>query len=144
MPDCVVDASVVAMANGDISGRRPGNVLDRRLAVIEQVGDGARRLRYNSRLFGEYKRLVQQSRNDAIELFFLALAYRAILVRRNTLSGPDHDVATRKCRWPNHDRHLLAAALGGADPTIFVTESRLAQCGVRVLRHFRVHVEHLA
>lgn len=121
MPDCVLDASVVALANGDIAARRPGNMLDRRLAVIEHVVSGARRLRYNSRLLAEYEHLIQQHRNDVIYLLFEVLdSKRSIYVPRNTLSRQHHASATERCRWPSHDQHLLAAALGGNNPVIFV------------------------
>ena len=143
MPDCVLDATVVAMANGEIAARRPGNVFDRRLAVVEQVVSGARRLRYNPRLWGEYERVIQQYRNDVIELFFSVLADRSVFVRRNTLSRQDYAKATQRCRWPSHDQHLLAAALGGVDPAIVVTESCLARCAPQILACFAVHIEHL-
>ena len=42
-----------------------------------------------------------------------------------------------------HDQHLLAAALDGVDPVIFVTERCLARCAGKVLSHFRIHIEHL-
>ncbi len=142
MPDCVLDASVVALSNGDLAGRRPGNVFDRRLNVIEQVVAGARRLRYNQKLLGEYRRLIRDYRNDVIELLFFVLdSDRAVLVSRSTLSRQNYDRATLQCRWPSHDQHLLAAALDGADPSIFVTEVRLADCARRVFAYFAVHVE---
>jgi hypothetical protein len=144
MSDCVLDASVVAFSNGDIAGRRPGNVFDRRLAAIERVVSGERSLRYNSKLLGEYKGLVRVYRNDVIELLFIILADKGVLVKRNTLSRQEHAVATGKCRWPSHDQHLLAAAVGGIDPVIVVTESHLASCAARVLTYFAVYVEHLA
>ncbi len=144
MPDCVVDATVVAMANGDIAGRRAGNVLDRRLAVLEEVARGARRLRYNAKLLDEYRPFIAVFRNDVIEVFFRVLADRAVLVRRSTLTRQDHTTATRTCRWPSHDQHLLAAALDGDDSTIFVTEARLAGCAAAILAHFAVHIAHLA
>jgi hypothetical protein len=145
MPDYVVDATVIGFANGDIAARRPGNVLDRRLSVIEQVVRGVRRLRYNRRLLSEYTQLVQEYRNDVIDAFFALLddSRRAVLVRRSTLSAGDYDTARRSCRWPTHDQHLLAAALGGDDPTIAVTEARHARCAAELLRHFGVHIENL-
>jgi hypothetical protein len=143
MPDCVIDATVIAMANGDIAGRRPGNTLDRRLTVIEQVGRGLRRLRYNTKLQGEYERIVRQYRNDAVELFFIVLADRSVFVTRNTLSRQDHATATQRCQWPGHDQHLIAAALEGDDPTIFVTEPLHVQCAPKILAHFRIHVADL-
>ncbi len=142
MADSVLDASVVAMANGEIAGRRPGNLLDRRLSALEDVVSGRRRLRYNPKLLGEYQRIVREYRNDVIELLFVVLTDRAVLVRRNTLSR-QNSAKARKCGWPSHDRHLLAAAFGGVQPIIFVTEVHLAQCAAPILTCFAVHVEHL-
>lgn len=143
MADCVVDASIVHFANTDLAARRPGNVADRRLQVLEQVAGGLRRVRYNQKLLGEYQQLVQERRNDVIEVFFLVLdSSRAVRVSRSTLSRQDYATA-RCCRWPAHDQHLLAAAIGGDDPSIVVTEGKLARCGAKVLRHFAVHLEHI-
>jgi hypothetical protein len=140
MADSVLDATVVAFGNGDIAARRPGNLFDRRLTAIEQVASGLRRLRYNTRLLGEYTQLIQERRNDVIELFFTALDdERSVLVKRNTLSRQDYARA-RKCRWPTHDQHLLAAAVEGNDPTIFVTESRHVQRAAKILTCFAVHI----
>jgi hypothetical protein len=145
MPDCVLDATVVAFSNGDIAGRRPGNALDRRLAALEQIAAGVRRLRYNPKLLHEYQELIKEYRNDVIETLFNLLddTRRAILVRRNSLSRQDHAKATESCGWPSHDQHLLAAALNGVDPVIVVTEEHHSQCANAILKHFAVHIEYL-
>src|SRR5258707_5093776 len=124
MPDCVLDTTVVAMANGDIAARRPGNIFDRRLVVLESVVNGTLRLRYNTKLLGEYQRLIRDHRNDIIEALFIVLADRAIFVPRSTLARQHYRTATEKCHWPGHDQHLLAAALHGDDSALFVTERR--------------------
>ena len=145
MADCVLDASVVAFSNGDLTARRRGNVFDRRLRAIEQVIAGVHRLRFNGRLLGEYQNLIHEYRNDVIELLFALLdSSRAVLVRRNNLSRQDYAIAVRRCGWPSHDQHLLAAALGGIDSLIVVTEVRLFQCAAQILRSFDVHVERVA
>lgn len=145
MPDCVVDASVVYLANGDIAGRRPGNVLDRRLSVLEEVASGARRLRYNQKLLSEYIQLVTDRRNDVIDALFTLLddGRRAVFVRRNTLSRQHHARARERCNWPPHDQHLLAAAVGGDHPSIVVTEDRLNQCAAAVNLHFGIRIEYM-
>jgi hypothetical protein len=145
MPDCVIDASVVALANGDIAGRRPGNIFDRRLAVIEETVSGLRRLRYNSKLLGEYTDHIRERRNDVLEALFALLddTNRSVFVRRNTLSRQHYDSATDKCQWPSHDQHLLAAAIDGDNPSIVVTEERLQQCAGKILRHFGIHLEYI-
>lgn len=145
MPDCVLDATVVAFANGDLAARRRGNVFDRRLLVIEEVVRGHRRLRYNTRLLGEYSRLIQEYRNDVVHLLFQVLdSERSVRVPRSSLSRQNYDTATTRCGWPSHDQHLLAAAVDGLDPSIFVTEKVLADCAAPVRRHFHIHVVQLA
>lgn len=145
MPDCVIDSTVIAFANGDIAGRRPGNLFDRRLAVLEQVAKGTRRLRYNPKLLHEYEQLIGQYRNDVIEAVFAILddPQRSVRVARSSLSSREHGIATGTCRWPSHDQHLLAAAIGGDYPSIAVTEQRLNQCAAEILRNFQIRIEYL-
>jgi hypothetical protein len=144
MPDWVLDATVVGMTNTELSERRPGNLLDRRLAVIERVAKGEARMRYNQKLMGEYQRLTARRKNDLIDILFDLLdSTKAILVHKNKLTRQEFDLAKNKCGWPSHDQHLLAAAIGGVDPSIFVTERHHFRCQAKVLRHFRVHLEDL-
>ena len=143
MHDCVVDATVIHMANGDISGRRPGNVLDKRLTALHQISSGARRLRYNPKLLGEYQRVARERRNDIIELFFTALAERAILVTRNKLPRHIYATAIQMCGWPSHDQHLLAAAVGGVRPSILVTEQGHLNCAACIRRRLEIRIEDL-
>jgi hypothetical protein len=143
MPDCVVDATVIYKANGDIAGRRSGNLLDKRLAVIQQIGSGLRRLRYNPKLLTEYRRVVREPRNDVIELFFTILSEQAVFVKRNKLPQHSYAKAVERCCWPSHDQHLLAAAIDGVDPSIFVTEERHVNCAACILKAFAVHLENL-
>jgi hypothetical protein len=143
MPDCVVDATVIYKANGDLKGRRAGNILDRRLTVIEQIGSGVRRLRYNQKLLAEYRQVVPSPRNDVIEIFFTALSDRAVFVGRNKLMRHQYAKAIQTCRWPSHDQHLLVAAIGGIHPSIVVTEQAHVDCASCIQRQFAVRVENL-
>lgn len=143
MPDCVFDTTVVAFANGDIAARKPGNTFDRRLSAIERSARANCRIRYNRKLLAEYEAHVRDRRNDVIELFFAALTERGILVARNNLSRQDYATATSRCRWPTHDQHLLAAAVRGDNPTIFVTEQQLADCRAKVRAYFGIDIQHL-
>lgn len=141
MSDAVFDATVVAMANSDLVARKPGNALDVRARLLERCVSRQLRIRYNSRLLGEYTDHVKQRRNDLVELFFQILdSPVAISVRRNRLSASHFSKACR-CRWPSHDQHLIAAALGGDEPCVYVTEEALANCSAAVHREFRVRVE---
>jgi hypothetical protein len=144
MADCVVDATIVGMANQDIAAREPGNVFDQQLILIEEIAHGARRLRYNPKLLSEYEPLTKTHLNDVIDLFFTALTDQGILVKRNKLLRHHFLIAKNRCGWPSHDQHLLAAAIDGDEPTIFVTEEYLAGCAPQILQRFGIRVERLA
>ncbi len=138
--DAVFDTTVVAWANKDIATRKPGNSFDRRLGLLELVVAGRMRIRYNSRLLTEYGQHVRQRRNDVIEFFFTVLdSASAIRVPKNNLSRQQHRLAIQQ-RWPTHDQHLLAAALGGDRPCIYVTEKRHANCAFGIHRVFGIGV----
>jgi hypothetical protein len=139
MRNTVVDASVVAVSNGDLRGRRQNNSMDRRLLIFEEFASRSRRPLYNSRLFSEYQAVTRTVRNDAIRLFLELLTERGLLVRTNRLQRGVRDRAWR-CRWPKHDQHLMAAALGATDAELIVTENTLAACQACVLREFGVRV----
>ena len=144
MNDCVIDATIVCLSNGDLANRVPGNSLDQKLKVLEEVTGFFRRLRYNSRLLNEYERLIDLHQNDVVRLFFDILdSPHAFRVSRNALSRQDHAVAIGDCGWPSHDQHLIAAAIGGVNPSIFVTEQKHATCAVLIWRRMRIQVEHI-
>src|SRR5258708_11582316 len=112
MNDAVLDTTVVAFGNSDIAARKRGNSLDVRLRILEAAVTRQIRIRYTPKLLGEYQQHVRERRNDVIELFFAVLdSGAAVLVRRNTLSRHHHARAVGE-RWPPHDEHLLAAAIG--------------------------------
>jgi hypothetical protein len=144
MHDCVFDASFVAKANGLLVGERPGNLLHRRLTAMRSVASGQSRVRYNRKLFQEYAEHVREHRNDVVEQFFELLdSAQAVRVGRNTLRS--HEIAkANDCRWPAHDRHVLAAAIGGTDVVIHVTENPIGGCAASVHRIFGFHVNHIA
>lgn len=144
MTDCVIDATIIGLSNDELANRVQGNSLDHKLQIVEQVTSGIRRVRYNSKLLNEYERLVGQYQNDVIHLFFIILdSPRAFRVGRNSLSRQHHASAVNDCGWPSHDQHLIAAALDGIDPSIFVTEFHHAICASRIWRHFAIRIEHI-
>jgi hypothetical protein len=141
MRDGVLDTTVVARANCDLGTRKRGNALDSRARLLESCLQGILRIRYNPKLLKEYTDHVCKYRNDLIEAFFAILdSPRAFFVKRNALTRQNYDLAC-KCRWPSHDQHLIAAALGGICPCIFVTEAALHQCAEKVNQVFGVRVE---
>jgi hypothetical protein len=144
MAEWVFDATVIGISNTDLRRRRRGNALDRRLVLIENAVSGVARVRYNRKLLGEYQRLASQYKNDVIELFFAILdSGGAVLVGRNTLSRQEYSLALA-CRWPSHDQHLLAAAVGGAAVTVFVTEARHVQCASKIRRNFAISIQEVS
>jgi hypothetical protein len=143
MPDCVLDASFVGMANDEIDNLEPGSILDRRISIICEIKNGSYTVRYNSRLLGEYNNLVKVHRNDWIAVFFQILADGATFVNRNNFNAAELAKA-RKCRWPLHDQHVLVAAINGTKSIVFVTESTLGRSAAKVLQHFRVRIKHIA
>lgn len=144
MADSVFDASFVGKANGPTQAEMEGNFLHRRLTAMRSVTSGARRVRYNSKLLQEYRQIVRVYRNDVIDQFFELLdSPRAVLVARNTLSRQDKAKAV-SCRWPSHDQHVLAAARGGTEVIIHVTENALGACSANVRRIFGFQVNHIS
>jgi hypothetical protein len=139
MTNTVYDATVVGYANGDLIGRRSGNKLDRRLRVLEEFIKGSRIALYNKKLLYEYESHLSTHRNDIIEVFLIQLIDVGICARRSTLSR-QYFARARRLNWPDHDQHLLAAAIEATRVTIFVTEDNLACCAKSVKREFGIHV----
>src|SRR3712207_5880922 len=134
MPDSVFDTTVIAFSNDDLANRTPGNQLDTRLSAIEDVVHGRRRIRYNGKLLGEYVPHLRVRRNDVIDLFVGILdSTQAVRVSRNSLSRQLYAKALQ-CGWPSHDQHLLAAAVDGDRPILFVTEQLHGACSAAVRR----------
>jgi len=144
MDECVFDASFVRLANDSLFGEKLGNLLNRRLNAMRTVVDGDCRIRCNSKLLTEYSAQVRDHRNDVIEQFFSLLdSQETVWVKRSTLSRQDKNKAN-KCRWPTHDQHVLAAAIGGNAVVIHVTEDALGLCATSVRRIFGFHINHVA
>jgi hypothetical protein len=138
--ECVFDTSFIYLANGLLEGARAGNLLHRRLVAIRQVVDGRSRPRYNKRLLYEYHEKIREYRNDVVELFIALLdSDKAIYVGRSTLRSADRSRAA-ECRWPAHDDHLLAAAVGGTAVVIYVTENVHGTCGAMIKRKFGITI----
>jgi hypothetical protein len=140
MADSVFDTTVIAAANAVLADRVPGNRLDRCVAAIEDVAHGLRRLRYNRKLYEEYRPHLRERRNDIVEVFVALLdSPNAVVVPRSTLPRPIYARALQ-CGWPSHDQHLLAAAIDGEDPILFVTERRHWVCCAAVWKRFAITV----
>lgn len=140
MNDGILDTTVVALTNTDLRARAHASSLNRRVTLLERCLNGSLRVRYNKILFDEYEEHIKEYRNDLIEIFFALLdSNKSVYVKRSTLSRQNYNRAY-KCRWPSHDQHLIAAALNGVRPSIYVTEETLCQCHSRIHREFRISV----
>ena len=144
MPECVFDTSFIAYANSPLVGEWEGNLLNRRLVAIRSVTTGQSRVRYNQKLLTEYIAHAREHRNDVVDQFFELLdSAQAIRVPRNRLCRTDNAKA-ENCGWPSHDQHVLAAAIGGIDVMIHVTEGALGKCSKKIKRVFGFAINHVA
>jgi len=141
MSDVVFDTTVVSIGNKNIVDRKTGSSFDKILHLLQKVVDRVLYVRYNDKLRKEFEEHVKTYRNDTIEIFFSILdSSQAIRVKKNNLSRQHFDLAVCKARWPNHDQHLIAAAINGKKPYIYVTEQRLERCAGEVYRVLRIRV----
>lgn len=141
MNDAVIDTAVVSLANADLSNKPLTGKFKSRLEKIELCIKKKSRLRINDKLRTEYLDHLSNIRNDYVALFIQMLDTDSVVkARRSTLSRQDHQTAT-SCRWPSHDQHLLAAAIGGNRVKLWVHESAHTQCAACIRRRFSVRVE---
>ena len=144
MSDSVVDTSFIAMANEELAEVGQNELLHRRISAIGNIVDGKDRLRVNPKLLKEYEPHIRERRNDIVDQFVALLdAPETIKLSSSSLRKADN-VRANDCRWPTHDKHLLAAAMGGEAVTIHVTENALALCARDVRRVFGFKVNHVA
>ena len=143
MPEAVFDTSFLHTANGPYSGQKNSSALNRRLTAIRGVNSGHSRVRYNDKLLAEYSNSLKVHRNDVIEQFIELLdSKKAIRLPSSTLRHADKAKAN-ECRWPTHDQHVLAAAVGGSGVVIHVTENALGACAKKVKRIFGIKINHV-
>lgn len=141
MKSSVYDTILVAKANGSIAGRHRGNLLDRRLCLLENAIERMTNTLVNSKLLHEYRIKIMDVaiRNDTIHAFLQFVFDHGIDSHRSTLSSSDYDRA-RNARWPIHDQHLIAAAIGGANASIYVTEKRHVACSNSIRKSFKITI----
>lgn len=141
MRSTVFDTRLVASANGDIRARRPGNILDCRLILLEQAVARVTTTLVNKKLLKEYNSKIPQSgiRNDSVRSFIEFVIDHGVDSGRSTLSHSDY-VKAHEARWPTHDHHLIAAAIGHNHVTIFVTEQNHFVCTREIHRRFGITI----
>lgn len=137
----VIDTKFVANANGPLSARKSGNILDRRLCVLERIVRDRLPAMVNKKLIGEYRAKVasQGFRNEAVMSFFTYVVDHGVDSGRSTLSSPDYS-KLRDCRWPSHDQHVIAACGNARQVEIQVTEAAHEKCAAAIKREFSHYV----
>jgi hypothetical protein len=65
----VYDTTVVAYANGDLAGRKAGNVMDKRLCALEGFLEKKRVAWYNDRLLHEYQEKIKNAETTSLRRF---------------------------------------------------------------------------
>jgi hypothetical protein len=138
MDDTVIDVTVVAYANGPVLPPLKGAIA-RCLPAIVKIIDGKLRCRYNYKLLADYEEHVRIRRNDYIVAFFRIIDSPLACKGKNNLRSHEYAKA-RRIRWPTHDHYLLAAAIGGVNPSILVTEDALAALHAQAKREFGISV----
>ena len=138
MSDAVVDASVIGMTDEDLLAQGSEDSIRRRVKLIDDCANKKLRLRCNPTLEGEYSRILKDSNKD-LHILFLGALESAFRVTKNKLDRHAY-LRSLDAGWPSHDQHLLAAAIGGTRPTIYVTEKKLFSCATKVKREFSISV----
>jgi len=145
MAEAVYDSSFIGYANvslDDPTAERR-EFLRQLVAAIALVVSGQTSLRWNKALRTEYDDIVKVHQNDAVDQFFAILtSENATFVAKNSLRKHEN-VRAHDCNWPQHDRHLIAAAIDGTNVTIHVTERRLGVCTERMWRILRIRVNYV-
>lgn len=140
--ECVIDTNVLQRANAPlIHEPREGSQFRRRLAILERISRGHLIVLWSRQLLAEYTRNIREPRNDQVRVFFEILDRpgRAIMNWYAPWSGNRVDMC-RRCRYPEHDDHLLRTAIRPAPSTIFTEENALLGTGRCIYRRFRVRI----
>jgi len=144
MSDCVVDTSFIALANKTMEEPPTEDVLYQRIDAIRLIVETNQRLRVNPKLLTEYEPHIKEQRNDVVDQFVALLDDpNTVKLSSNTLRKADNAKANT-CRWPTHDKHVLAAAIDGDNVTIHVTDNVLGNCAKAVRRIFGFKINHIA
>jgi hypothetical protein len=138
---CVVDTVVLQSANASLAHEpKAGRKRRGRLRLLRTISDGMLVVLYSQRLIAEYRARVREPRNDHIRAFFELLTSERAVPNWASLTGSEHDVALKKCRFPQEDLHVLRTAYCGDETTIFTEEARMLRTDRCIHREFSVHV----
>ena len=139
MKSSVYDTILIAKANGNLAGRKAGNALDRRLKLFEAAVLGTSLTLVNAKLLNEYGSKILDFRNEAVRAFYVYAIDHGVNTGKSSLSRSDFE-RSRKARWPAHDQHLIAAAIGREKVSIYVTEVQHSACAAAVRKQFGITI----
>ena len=141
--ECVVDTTVLQKANAALTAPPREHALFRhRVRLLGHIRDGQLTVLMSDRLLAEYRRQVKSPRNDYIRAFFEILDDPTRHTRNwEKRWGGGRQEPARKCRYPEHDDHVLRTAIRpGNNTTIFSEDKRMLDADACIYGHFRVHI----
>ena len=141
--ECVIDTEVLVKANQPITTRaRKGSLFAKRIGLLEDIHKGKWTVLYSEKLVAEYGKHVKALKNDFVEVFFAILANpRGAILNYAAWPGRDREKA-RKCRYPQHDDHVLRTAIRPGSSTIITEEEKMIRADACIYRNFGVHILH--
>lgn len=140
--EVAVDTSILVGANSLLTTPpRPGSKFQRRLNLLSRIRSGDVAVLISKRLLQEYRTTIPRPRNDFVVAFF-----KAVVDSTNAISnyapwpGGDRSRA-RKCRYPQHDDHVLRTAWRDRPTTIVTEDGPMLRAGECIFREFRVRIQ---
>jgi hypothetical protein len=134
---CVLDTNVLQKANAAITtAPREGAKFVRRVNLLQKIAEGAFLVMYSRSLLNEYDRQIREPRNDYIRAFLEILSKSAETNWHQRWRG-DRDTA-RRCRYPQHDDHVLRTAIHAEGSDLFSEEQGVLAARKCIQREFRV------
>ena len=114
----------------------------KRIGLLEDIKKGKWTVLYSAKLVAEYVEHVKGLKNDFIEEFFAKLVnHRGAIRNYAAWPGRDREKA-RKCRYPEHDDHVLRTAIRPDSSTIITEEETMIRADACIYRNFGVHILH--
>lgn len=140
--ECAIDTTVLQKANATITQRpRRSSQFVRRIRLLLDIQRGKRIPLISRQLLAEYERKVMPPRNDYLRAFFELLAEPQRCVQ-NWATWPSRQrQKARRCRYPQHDDHVLRTAIRPNPTTIVTEDQQMLATDKCIYRSFRVHIK---
>jgi len=140
--ECVIDTTVLQKANAPLLHRpRERSLFRKRLQLLRQIQSGRLIALISEKLFSEYKEQLKAPRNDFVQAFF-GLLQDPDRRTQNWAPWPSgRSEKARKCRYPEHDDHVLRTAIRPTPTTVFSEDTDMLKADACIYRQFRVHIQ---